>query len=171
MYVRDLLCYLDDNVGDGTATAAVLLHAVYRLGLRHLAVGGNAHRWRHFLDQGALLLLRELDTMTWQVTGRKHLARVALSLCYDEPLADVLSKVFDVIGQYGQLEIRADRWHIMDPIRFEEDLRVTIQGRGWRSRRRYLPLQADLASVAYWYQTLPTPPFPQLPDRDYLEII
>ncbi len=63
------------------------------------------------------------------------------------------------------------RWHIMDPIRFEHDLRVTIQGLGWRSGRRYLPLQADFASVAYWYQTLPTPPFPQLPDRDHLEII
>jgi hypothetical protein len=25
--------------------------------------------------------------------------------------------------------------------------------------------------VAYWYQTLPTAPFPALPDRDYLEII
>jgi len=63
------------------------------------------------------------------------------------------------------------RWHIMDPIRFEEDLRVTIQALGWRSDHRYLPLQDDIASVAYWYQTLPTAPFPQLPDKDYLEVI
>jgi hypothetical protein len=63
------------------------------------------------------------------------------------------------------------RWHIMDPIRFREDLRVTIQALGWRSGRRYLPLQDDIASVAYWYQTLPTAPFPPLPDRDGLEII
>ncbi len=63
------------------------------------------------------------------------------------------------------------RWHIMDPIRFEEDLRVTIQALGWRSGGRYLPLQDDIASVAFWYQTLPTTPFPALPDKDYLEII
>ncbi len=63
------------------------------------------------------------------------------------------------------------RWHIVDPIRFERDLRVTIQALGWRSGGRYLPLQDDIASVAYWYQTLPTAPFPELPDRDYLEII
>ncbi|NLB96150.1 MAG: DUF2961 domain-containing protein [Armatimonadetes bacterium] len=63
------------------------------------------------------------------------------------------------------------RWHIMDPIRFEQDLRVTIQALGWRSGGRYLPLQDDIASVAYWYQTLPPAPFPPLPDRDYLEII
>ena len=63
------------------------------------------------------------------------------------------------------------RWHIMDPIRFEQDLRVTIQALGWRSGGRYLPLQDDITSVAYWYQTLPAAPFPVLPDRDYLEVI
>ncbi|MCB0106108.1 MAG: DUF2961 domain-containing protein [Caldilineaceae bacterium] len=63
------------------------------------------------------------------------------------------------------------RWHITDPIRFQQDLRVTIQALGWRSGRRYLPLQDDIASVAFWYQTLPTPPFPTLPSRDELEVI
>jgi len=63
------------------------------------------------------------------------------------------------------------RWHIMDPVRFERDLRVTIQALGWRSGGRYLPMQDDISSVAYWYQTLPTSPFPVLPDRDYLEVI
>lgn len=67
------------------------------------------------------------------------------------------------------------RWHIMDPIRFDHDLRVTIQALGWRNgprgERRYLPLQDDIASVAYWYQTLPAAPFPPLPSRDDLEVI
>lgn len=63
------------------------------------------------------------------------------------------------------------RWHVMDPIRFEKDLRVTIQALGWRDGGRYLPLQDDISSVAFWYQTLPTAAFPQLPDADYLEII
>jgi len=65
------------------------------------------------------------------------------------------------------------RWHIMDPIRFARALCITIQALGWRTDkdRRYLPLQDDIASVAYWYQTLPTAPFPALPDRDSLEVI
>jgi hypothetical protein len=63
------------------------------------------------------------------------------------------------------------RWHIPDPIRFERELRVTIQALGWRSGGRYLPLQDDIASVAYWYQTLPTPVFPKLPGADGLEVI
>jgi len=63
------------------------------------------------------------------------------------------------------------RWHIPDPIRFETDLRVTCQALSWRKDGRYLPLQDDIASVAFWYQTLPTAPFPALPDEDYLEVI
>jgi hypothetical protein len=62
------------------------------------------------------------------------------------------------------------RWHVMDPIRFEKDLRITIQALGWRSGGRYLPLQDDIASVAFWYQTEPHAPFPKLPDKDYLEV-
>ena len=62
------------------------------------------------------------------------------------------------------------RWHIMDPVRFESNLRVTIQALGWRSDGRYLPLQDDVASVAYWYQTEPHAPFPKLPSRDDLEV-
>jgi hypothetical protein len=63
------------------------------------------------------------------------------------------------------------RWHVLDPIRFEQKLRVTIQALGWRSEGRYLPGQHDICSVAYWYQALPTPEFPPLPDRDGLEIV
>ena len=62
------------------------------------------------------------------------------------------------------------RWHIMDPIRFEQDLKVTIQALGWRAGGRYLPLQDDISSTAFWYQTEPHAPFPKLPDKDYLEI-
>ena len=63
------------------------------------------------------------------------------------------------------------RWHIMDPVRFANGIRVTIQALGWRSGGRYLPLQDDIASTAFWYQTLPTAAFPRLPDKDALEVI
>ena len=71
----------------------------------------------------------------------------------------------------SQMRFGMYRWHLQDPIYFDKDLKVTIQALGWRSGKRYLPMQDDIASVAYWYQTLPVAPFPALPDRDYLEII
>ena len=83
-----------------------------------------------------------------------------------------LPQVIRPDGNYrSQTRFGMYRWHIMDPIRFEQDLRVTIQALGWQSGRRYLPLRDDIASVAYWYQTLPTAPFPPLAKRDYLEVI
>ncbi len=61
------------------------------------------------------------------------------------------------------------RWHIADPVRFEKNLKVTIQALGWQGPR-YLPLQDDIASVAYWYQTEPHAKFPPLPAANKLVI-
>lgn len=62
------------------------------------------------------------------------------------------------------------RWHITDPIRFEKDLRVTIQDLGWRADRRYLAQRSDISSVAFWYQQEPHRTFPELPSKDDLEV-
>ena len=62
------------------------------------------------------------------------------------------------------------RWHITDPIRFEKNLKVTIQALGWRDGGRYLPLQDDIASTIFWYQTEPHVSFPKLPVKDLLEV-
>ena len=63
------------------------------------------------------------------------------------------------------------RWHITDPIYFKKDLKVTIQALGWRSNWRYLPLQDDISSVAYWYSDTLDDEYPPLPDANALEII
>jgi hypothetical protein len=62
------------------------------------------------------------------------------------------------------------RWHLTDPIRFEKSLKVTIQDLGWHPDGRYLPLQDDIATTVFWYQTEPHNPFPPLPGRDALEV-
>jgi hypothetical protein len=102
--------------------------------------------------------------------------------CYDwdvngqyTPYTTPFAGMFQVIKPDGlyksQQRFAMYRWHIMDPVRFEKDIKVTIQALGWRSGGRYLPMQDDIASVAYWYQTEPHAKFPKLPDRDGLEII
>lgn len=62
------------------------------------------------------------------------------------------------------------RWHIPDPVRFDRDLKVTIQALGWQSGGRYLPLKDDIASVAYWYQAEPHNKFPVFPEKFKLEV-
>jgi hypothetical protein len=82
-----------------------------------------------------------------------------------------LAQVLRGDGQYqSQQRFGMYRWHIMDPIRFERSLKVTIQALGWKSGGRYLPLQDDIASTVYWYQKEPHAAFPKLPTKDELEV-
>lgn len=81
-----------------------------------------------------------------------------------------LAQVIKPDGLYAsQQRFGLYRWHIPDPVRFEADLRVTIQALGWRPNRTYLPLRDDIASVAFWYQVEPHAPYPKLPAREFLE--
>ncbi len=55
------------------------------------------------------------------------------------------------------------RWHIQDPICYDNDLRVTIQALGWGKDGKYKKMSDDIASVAFWFQNEPHAPFPALP--------
>jgi hypothetical protein len=82
-----------------------------------------------------------------------------------------LSQVILPDGLYSTQErFGLYRWHVMDPVRFDKDIRVSIQALGWQSGGRYLPLKDDIASVAFWYQVEPHAPFPKLPTKDQLEV-
>ena len=82
-----------------------------------------------------------------------------------------LHQVIKGDGQYSVSQrFGMYRWHITDPIRFEKSLKVTIQDLGWRSDGRYLPLQDDMASTVFWYQTEPHNAYPKIPGIDALEV-
>jgi hypothetical protein len=82
-----------------------------------------------------------------------------------------LAQVIRPDGLYdSQTRFGLYRWHIVDPIRFNNDLKVTIQALGWMKDGRYQQLREDIASVAFWYQTEPHKRFPQLPSKDELEL-
>ena len=72
----------------------------------------------------------------------------------------------------GERRIGEYRWHIVDPIRFDRDLKVTIQALGWKAdgSGTYLPLQDSYSSVAYWYQAEPHAQFPKLSSDAELQI-
>lgn len=89
---------------------------------------------------------------------------------YCSPYAG-LCQVIRPDGVYdSQQRFGVYRFHITDPIRFEKNLKVTIQALGWRKDFQYLPLQDDISCVTYWYQTLPGKKVPKLPSLEFLEI-
>jgi hypothetical protein len=82
-----------------------------------------------------------------------------------------LAQVLRPDGTYrSQQRFGLYRWHIMDPVRFDSDLKITIQDLGWRQGGRYLKQQSDIASTCFWYQSEPHAKFPKLPDWQKLEV-
>jgi len=83
----------------------------------------------------------------------------------DGPFAAPYHGVVQMEPQRGR--VAAYRWHLPDPVGFRDSIRVELEhGHGNE-------VVADLASVAYWYQTEPHAPFPPLPppdDRRVLEV-
>lgn len=74
-------------------------------------------------------------------------------------------------GQDGPPKWSLYRWHVLDPISFKRDLKLTIQALGWyptppphQPGSRYRPLEDDVASLAFWYQREPHAPFPKFPE-------
>ena len=125
MLARALICRQHDKMGDGSATAAVLLGAIYRGGIRYLAAGGNAMRLRHYLGRALACVLDGLDEMTVTVAGKRKLAQVAEGICHDPPMAQLLGEIFDIIGSHGQLDIRKARGRELS--------REYIEGMFWNS--------------------------------------
>ena len=148
----------------------------------YMAWGVNNNGW---WGEGEIKFYMDGDTNFPTICGTGTEDYFCGSYDFDAPGPDGVIRYTEFTTPYAGLAqvIRGDghynveqrfglyRWHVMDPVRFEKDLKVTIQALGWRSGGRYLPLQDDIASVAYWYQVEPHAAFPKLPDKDYLEII
>lgn len=106
MLARHMVWRQRERVGDGAATAAVLLQSIYNQGLTYLASGGNAMQLRKHLEAGLGVILAELATMTTEVASQAQLTRLAQAACYDDELAAALGEIFHIIGDSGGLEIR-----------------------------------------------------------------
>lgn len=90
---------------------------------------------------------------------------------YSTPYAG-LHQVIRPDGTYrSQQRFGMYRWHITDPVRFDKELKITMQDLGWRVGGRFLPQKSDISSVVFWYQTEPHAKFLKLPKWEDLEVI
>lgn len=142
MLARALICAQHERMGDGSATAAVLMQAIYNGGVHYLVSGGNAMRLRHYLERALAAALDGLDELTEPVAGKDKLAQVAESICHDRPLSKLLGEIFDIIGAFGQLDVRKDHSRILR--------REYIEGMFWNSglvSRDMISNQKELQTV------------------------
>jgi chaperonin GroEL len=109
MYLRGLLWRLHDEVGDGTATAAVLFSALLAGGRRAIAAGTPAQPLRSQLESAGKLVVALLEAQAINERSEQLLTGIAASACHDAQMASHFGEAFDVIGENGQLEIRESR--------------------------------------------------------------
>lgn len=109
MLTRQMLWQLHETVGDGTSTAAVIFQNIYNEGLHVLADGGNKMLLRRYLEEGLRLVIKQIERQTQPLEGQEQLTQMAQTICYDPALANLLGEIFDIIGEYGQFEVRSSR--------------------------------------------------------------
>jgi chaperonin GroEL len=109
MFLRHVLWELYEKVGDGTATTAVMFQSIFEQGIRYATAGGNPMRLRIFLEEAVRLVLDDLQGMKHSLEGKEALGKLAYSICHDIDLARMMGEIFDILGEFGRLEIRSGR--------------------------------------------------------------
>lgn len=107
MLVRQALWRLRESVGDGTATAAVLLGALVRAGQRHLQAGHQAPTLRRGMERAMELALQALAAQARPVGDRASLRGLALAAGGDQELAELLAEAFDVVTADGCIRVES----------------------------------------------------------------
>jgi chaperonin GroEL len=107
MLIRHALWKMHEEIGDGTATAAVLFQAIFNEGVRHvIEMGCNAMLLRKGLERGLQTVLTELRKGAKPLVGRKAITGVALGMVQgDKELAELLGEIFDIVGPEGYISV------------------------------------------------------------------
>ena len=125
MFVRQVLWDLNERMGDGTATAAVLFQSIYNHALRYIVSGGNPMLMRKHLEIGLRIILERLDAQKMLIEDSNQLAQIARSTCTDPEMAELLSEIMEIVGPYGLVDIRSGQSREMG--------REYVEGSYWES--------------------------------------
>ena len=145
----------------------------------YIAHGANGYGW---WGEGEIKFFMDGDKDFPTICGTGEEDYFCGSYGYEEHLSDdgsqwIYTSFSSLYSGFHHIEYQGKqrrfgqyRWHMTDPVRFENDLKITIQSLGWDKDGSYLPLQDDMASVAYWYQQEPHAKFPKLPKPQNLVV-
>jgi Chaperonin GroEL (HSP60 family) len=81
MFVRHMVWRLHEDVGDGTATAAVMFLELLEQGMRYVAAGGDPALLRRHLLSMTESICAALAAQAMPLEGRQQMMNVAESIC------------------------------------------------------------------------------------------
>jgi len=170
--VREVASKTSDVAGDGTTTATVLAHAIYREGMKHVVAGANPMDIKRGIEKAVEVVIAELKKMSKPVQDKKEIAQVGtISANNDPSIGDIIADAMDKVGKDGVITVEEaksmettldvvegmqfDRgyispYFITDPERMEcilEDVFILINEKKISSMKDLLPILEQTAKM------------------------
>ncbi len=104
--VREVASKTNDEAGDGTTTATVLAHAIFKEGLRNITAGANPIEVKRGMDKFVEAVTSELKSAAKKVDGKKEIAQVAtISANSDSSIGDLIAEAMEKVGKDGVITV------------------------------------------------------------------
>lgn len=104
--VREVASKTNDQAGDGTTTATVLAHAIFKEGLRNITAGANPIEVKRGMDKYSADIIAELKKQAKKVAGKKEIAQVAtISANSESVIGDLIADAMEKVGKDGVITV------------------------------------------------------------------
>ena len=104
--VREVASKTNDQAGDGTTTATVLAHAIFKEGLRNVTAGANPIEVKRGMDKEVAALIDALKNISKKVSGSKEIAQIAtISANSDESIGKLIADAMEKVGKDGVITV------------------------------------------------------------------
>ncbi|EAI6709513.1 chaperonin GroEL [Campylobacter upsaliensis] len=104
--VREVASKTADQAGDGTTTATVLAHAIFKEGLRNITAGANPIEVKRGMDKACEAIVDELKKLSREVKDKKEIAQVAtISANSDEKIGALIADAMERVGKDGVITV------------------------------------------------------------------
>lgn len=123
--VREVASKTNDQAGDGTTTATVLAHAIFKEGLRNVTAGANPIELKRGMDKAASALIAELKNISKAVAGSKEIAQIAtISANSDESIGKLIADAMEKVGKDGVITVEEaksiqDELNVVEGMQFD----------------------------------------------------
>lgn len=104
--VKEVASKTADEAGDGTTTATVLAHAIFKEGLRNITAGANPIEVKRGMDKASAAIIEELKKISQEVKDKKEIAQVAtISANSDETIGNLIAEAMEKVGKDGVITV------------------------------------------------------------------
>ncbi|WP_122893417.1 chaperonin GroEL [Arcobacter peruensis] len=123
--VKEVASKTADEAGDGTTTATVLAHSVFKEGLRNVTAGANPIILKRGMDKATEAILAELKKASRVVADKKEIEQVAtISANSDTAIGAMIAEAMDKVGKDGVITVEeakgiSDELDVVEGMQFD----------------------------------------------------